>query len=144
MGEHLSICPYCRQHVVPQRNDLGGLVCPLCNNTGAAPVAWAAGQSMSPSYPAPMMVALVPNAPGAVAALVNGILSLVIPYVGFIFAFIALSYGSSALRAIAQPPYQYQGAGMAKAGRVCAIVALSLYGAFLVILLLVLLVFATL
>ena len=146
----------CRSAVVPWRDAQGGLHCPACNDTGvlagggwtptvpgapaapAVPVAPAAyGQGPGPGYapmpPMPPYAAAPPNADGAVGALVLGILALVIPYIGFIFAFIALSMAKKALATISVSRGMVGGAGMAKAGRILSIVSLCIYGVLAVV-----------
>lgn len=59
-------------------------------------------------------------------ALVLGILSLVIPYVGWILGIIALVQAKTAKRAIQQNP-SLQGQGMATAGKVMGIISLIIW-----------------
>jgi len=73
----------------------------------------------------------------AIAALVLGILSIVIPYVGLIIGIVALAIASMAFKEIKQTGDR--GYGMAIAGLVCGIVGTAIYG---FILLLVVLSFA--
>lgn len=74
------------------------------------------------------------NNGSAIAALVLGILSVVIPYVGFIIGIIAIVISSKALKQI--PPHAPGGArGMAIAGLVCGIVGSALYGLIVLLLL---------
>jgi hypothetical protein len=117
------ICPRCRSAVVPIQQASGELLCPACSNTGVVQnpqaVQWGTGQAAGYARPAE-------NAPGAVAALVLGIVSLV-PYIGIVTGGIAIYLGNSALRAIRANPGRYEGAGMAQAGRILGIVALCLY-----------------
>lgn len=128
-------CPHCRNDVVPWRNPDGSAVCPACRNTGnvlppVQPPPWGAP-------PVAMPVQAPPNADGAVLSMVMGILSLTIPYVGFIFAIIGLTSAKKAEEAIAASGHRYAGAGMAKAGRIMSIISLCLYGALIVFFLIV-------
>ncbi len=70
------------------------------------------------------------NAPGAVAALVWGILSLLI--CGFILGFVAIVQASKASRAIASDP-RLGGQGMATAGKVLGIIGICLHAIILLI-----------
>lgn len=130
---NLQVCPHCGSHVVPTVQAGGQPICPACGNTGIVrPAQWAPAPAapLAPAYAQP-----APNADGAVLALVMGILALAIPYIGFIFAFIGLGAGKRALQAIAASAGRLGGAGMAKAGRIMAIVSLCLYGAILLVVL---------
>ncbi len=68
------------------------------------------------------------NAPGAVGALVLGIIGMI--FLGFIFGPIALSQASKAKREIAMNP-MYTGGGMATAGQVLGIIGTVLWGLIL-------------
>ena len=132
---NLQVCPHCGSHVVPTVQAGGQPICPACGNTG---IVRAAGWAPAPTAPAPAWAPApvqAPNADGAVLSLVMGILSLAIPYLGFIFAFVGLSAGKRALHAIAASAGQLQGAGMAKAGRILAVISLCLYGVLLLVVL---------
>lgn len=59
----------------------------------------------------------------AIAALILGILSIVIPYVGIILGIIGIVMATKALREPGEP-----GRGLAVAGRVCSIVGVCLHG----------------
>lgn len=138
----LAICPRCKSQVTPLRGPDGKALCPACNNTGivgpAGPQpAWTAAPQpdWAPATAPPAAYPTAQTADGAVLSLVMGILALVIPYIGFIFAFIGLSAGKKALQAIAASGGRLQGDGMAKAGRIMATVSLVLYGVVLLIVL---------
>lgn len=118
-------CPYCRSIVEPRILANGQKLCPICNNSG---------HTAAPGQPMPM--AGPRTADGAVASMVLGILSLVIPYVGWIMGIIAIVLGKQADRRIAQDP-SLQGEGMAKAGRVMGLVSVIIYAAILAIIILV-------
>jgi hypothetical protein len=120
------ICPRCRSRVVPLAQASGELLCPACNNTGVVAVPPSQWGAANPGQGLPE------NAPGAVAALVLGIVSF-LPYVGIVTSWIAISMGKSALRAIRESPGRYGGAGLAQAGRILGIVALCLYLAVLLV-----------
>lgn len=123
-------CPHCGSLVEPARNEQGQMFCPLCMNTGrpaaqapqAAP--WGAPASAGwQSVPGPepwqsMGAQTRANAPGAVAALVMGILAFFTWLFGIIFAVLALVFGYQAKRRIAESGGRLGGGGMAKAGRI--------------------------
>lgn len=71
----------------------------------------------------------------AIAALVLGILSIVILWVGFILAIISLVFASISIKEITVSGEE--GRGLAIAGRVISIITLSLYGLFLLIIMLI-------
>lgn len=73
--------------------------------------------------------ALKPNAPGATASLVCGIIGLFV--VGLILGIIAIVQGNKAKRLIAQNPDMYGGSGFASAGVVLGIIDLVLFVIFL-------------
>ena len=62
----------------------------------------------------------------AVTSLVLGILALITYYGAFLFGILAIIFGATALKKIKTNPEKYYGKGMAKAGLICGIVALSL------------------
>ncbi len=68
----------------------------------------------------------LPMAPGAVASLVMGILSLCTSYIfaGIVFAIIGMVLGGKAKKAIAANPSGYKAAGVAKTGHILSIVGL--------------------
>ncbi|GIO25611.1 DUF4190 domain-containing protein [Ornithinibacillus bavariensis] len=76
----------------------------------------------------------------AVAALVLGILSLVIPYIGFIFGIIGLVLANISVKEITLSGQS--GRGLAIAGRVTSIICLSLYGVFLLLVLIFVVIFS--
>lgn len=132
----LATCPRCKSEVTPRRGPDGKALCPACNNTGVLVHGWAPAEPAWSQPPMPLASAQpAPTADGAVLSLVMGILALVIPYIGFIFAFIGLSAGKKALQAVAASGGRLQGDGMAKAGRIMAIVSLVLYGVLFLIVL---------
>lgn len=94
-------CPHCRAAL-----PWGTPVCSFCRMV----------TSPDGVYHGPMM-----NAPGAVASLVCGIISLL--FCGLIFGIIAISQASKAKRMIAENP-TYGGGGMATAGQVLGVIGL--------------------
>ncbi|MFO1533302.1 MAG: DUF4190 domain-containing protein [Thermoplasmatota archaeon] len=115
----MAVCPYCRSNVTPQRDAAGRLVCPACFNTGQLqfsapdPNAW----TQVPAAP-PAMVpgqAAGANAPGAVAALVLGLIGL-IPFWGLVCAILGIVFGFQAKRRIRESGGRLEGDGMALAG----------------------------
>jgi NADH:ubiquinone oxidoreductase subunit 6 (subunit J) len=85
-----------------------------------------------PSYGYPPPPHTPPRTNGkSIAAMVLGILSIVIPYVGFVIGIIAIVLSSLSLKEIKRTGEQ--GRGMAIAGLVCGIVGTALYAVILVI-----------
>ncbi len=74
----------------------------------------------------------------SIAALVLGILAIVVPYLGFLIGIVAIVFASLSLKEIKRK--QEQGRGMAIAGLVCGIVGTALYA---IIILFVLIAFVT-
>ncbi|MFS0671832.1 DUF4190 domain-containing protein [Ornithinibacillus sp. 179-J 7C1 HS] len=70
----------------------------------------------------------------AVAALVLGILSIVIPYVGLILGIIGIILSNSSLKEIVVT--NEGGRGLAIAGRVTSIIGVAIYGILLVLIIL--------
>lgn len=103
----LAICPYCRATVQPHIDSEGTRICPQCNNQGTA----GAG---------------LPNAPGAVASLVFGILAVVTGLLGLIAGPIAVVLAGQARDALRNHPGQYGGDGLASAGRILGFVGIGL------------------
>lgn len=68
----------------------------------------------------------------AIAALVLGILAIIIPYIGFILGIIAIILGALSLKEIAKA--SEQGRGLAIAGLVCGIIGTALYALLILIL----------
>ncbi|WP_339060820.1 DUF4190 domain-containing protein [Tepidibacillus marianensis] len=68
----------------------------------------------------------------AIAALVLGIVSLMIPYVGLIVGIVGIVYAKKAIAEIAQT--QDNGKGMAVAGLVTSIISVALYAILIIIL----------
>ncbi|MEQ2527879.1 DUF4190 domain-containing protein [Bacillaceae bacterium CLA-AA-H227] len=71
----------------------------------------------------------------SIASLVLGILSVIIPYIGFILGIIGIVISRKAFREIAQN--NYDGKGMAIAGLTTSIVGCALYGLIIIILLII-------
>jgi len=80
------------------------------------PDASAAG--MQPAYSRPL-----PNAPGAEASLVCGIIGVVFSCAGLILGIIAIRRSNKARRTIREHPHTYGGDGVATAGLVLGIIA---------------------
>ncbi|WP_160042051.1 MULTISPECIES: DUF4190 domain-containing protein [Paenibacillus] len=76
----------------------------------------------------------------AIAALVLGILSLMIPYVGLILGIIAIVLACLSFKEIKQR--QEGGRGLAIGGLVCGIIGTALYGIIIVILVIALMAFS--
>ncbi len=70
---------------------------------------------------------------GSVDSLIFGILSLVLPCIGVIFAIMVLPVASKAIAKSREERGVYSGVGMAVAGRVLAIISLILHGAVLLL-----------
>lgn len=75
----------------------------------------------------------------SIAALVLGILAIVLPYIGFVIGILAIIFASISMKEIKRT--QEQGRGMAIAGLVCGIVGTVLYAIILLIVVLALFVF---
>jgi hypothetical protein len=121
-------CPFCKANVEPVRDAVGRLVCPRCNNTGQ-PVAvppppappgrpedagWIPVDGPAPPYRGPTS-----PAQGATAAMILGIVGLVlfwVPVLGLVLAIVALVVGYQARRRIRQAAGRLDGEGMATAG----------------------------
>ncbi|WP_239618107.1 DUF4190 domain-containing protein [Cohnella mopanensis] len=67
----------------------------------------------------------------SIAALVLGILSIVLPYVGFLIGIVAIIFASISFKEIKRN--QEQGRGMAIAGLVCGIVGTAIYAIIILI-----------
>jgi hypothetical protein len=78
--------------------------------------------SQQPQY-APQQYGPPPNAPGAVAALVCGIIGVAFGCVGIVLGPIAISQASKARQYLEAAPGQYGGDGLATAGRIMGIIA---------------------
>ncbi|WP_068786979.1 DUF4190 domain-containing protein [Paenibacillus phocaensis] len=90
-------------------------------------------------YPPP---AAPPKTNGkSIASLVLGILSIVIPYVGFILGIVAIVFSSLSFKEIKRTGEQGKGLGVA--GLVCGIIGTALYGIIIVLAIIALLMFAT-
>lgn len=76
----------------------------------------------------------------SIAALVLGILSLLIPYVGFLLGIMAIIFSSLSLKELKRR-YE-QGKGLAIAGLVCGIIGTIIYGLLLFIILFVFIIYA--
>ncbi|CQR46411.1 hypothetical protein BN1058_00671 [Paraliobacillus sp. PM-2] len=73
-----------------------------------------------------------PQASGkAIASLVLGILSIIIPWIGFVLGIIAIVLANKAFKEIAH--YQLGGRGMAVAGLTTGIVGTAIYGLMLLL-----------
>lgn len=66
----------------------------------------------------------------SIAALVLGILSIMLPYIGFIIGIIAIVFSAISLKEIKN---QEQGRGMAIAGLVCGIVGTAIYAIIILV-----------
>lgn len=71
----------------------------------------------------------------SIAAMVLGILAIVIPYLGFIIGIIAIVFASISLKEIKRK--QEQGKGMAIAGLVCGIVGTAIYALIILVIIIV-------
>ena len=73
------------------------------------------------------------NAPYSVASMVCGIVSLVIPYFALPLAIVGLCLGVSGTRKVKGQENRYKGLKMLKAGKICSIVSLGLWGLLLLL-----------
>ncbi|MBP1971108.1 hypothetical protein J2Z83_003247 [Virgibacillus natechei] len=69
----------------------------------------------------------------SIAALVLGITSIIIPYIGFILGIIAIVFAAKSLKEIKE--FNHDGRGLAIAGLVCGIVGTAIYAIILFFLL---------
>ncbi|WP_020619961.1 DUF4190 domain-containing protein [Paenibacillus daejeonensis] len=76
----------------------------------------------------------------AIVALVLGILSIVIPYIGLLFGIVAIVFASMSFKEIRLR--QEQGRGMAVAGMVCGIIGTAIYGIILLIVVIAIIAFS--
>lgn len=83
-------------------------------------------------YPPP---APPPTNGKSIAALVLGILGIIVPYLGFILGIIAIIFGRISLNEIKQRGEQ--GKGLALAGFICGIIGTVLYGIIITFLIIV-------
>ena len=89
-----------------------------------------APQQPVPQAPVPAPIpGQLPNAPGAVASLVCGIIGVALVCAGLVLGIVAIMQSKKAKRLIAANPGQYGGAGMATAGFILGIIA-TIWGAF--------------
>ncbi|MCK8485831.1 DUF4190 domain-containing protein [Paenibacillus sp. MBLB2552] len=77
----------------------------------------------------------------SIVSLVLGILSIVIPYVGFILGIVAIVFSSLSFKEIKRTGEQ--GKGLSVAGLVCGIVGTVLYGIIIVFAIIAVLMYAT-
>ncbi|WP_334073665.1 MULTISPECIES: DUF4190 domain-containing protein [Paenibacillus] len=77
----------------------------------------------------------------SIASLVMGILSIVIPYIGFLLGIVAIVFASLSFKELKKTGEQ--GKGLSIAGLVCGIVGTALYGIILLILVFALIAFAS-
>lgn len=90
------------------------------------------GVTAPPPLPTTPGVAELPKAPGAVASMVLGIVSVCFGAFGLILGIIALKYSKQARHEIARHPGKYGGDDMATAGKVMGIIGIIL-GSFFVV-----------
>ncbi|MGZ7441937.1 DUF4190 domain-containing protein [Paenibacillus sp. TH7-28] len=76
----------------------------------------------------------------SIASLVLGILSIVIPYIGFILGIVAIVFSTLAFKELKKT--NEQGKGLTVAGLVCGIIGTALYGIILLFLVIVFIAFA--
>jgi hypothetical protein len=76
----------------------------------------------------------------SIASLVLGILSIVIPYVGFILGIVAIVFASLSFKEIKRKGEQ--GKGLSIAGLVCGIIGTAVYGVIIVLAIIAIVIFA--
>lgn len=74
-----------------------------------------------------------PMAPHAVSAMVLGILSLVAYYGALVLGIVGLCLAANGLKRTKNARDRYRGIGMLKAGLICSIISVSVYGLLLII-----------
>jgi hypothetical protein len=67
----------------------------------------------------------------SIAAMVLGILAIVLPYIGFLIGIVAIIFASISLKEVKRN--QEQGRGMAIAGLVCGIVGTAIYALIILV-----------
>ncbi|WP_410771801.1 DUF4190 domain-containing protein [Fontibacillus sp. BL9] len=77
----------------------------------------------------------------SIASLVLGILSIVIPYVGFLMGIVAIVFASLSFKELKRTGEQ--GRGLSIAGLVCGIIGTAIYGIILLLLILAVFIFAS-
>jgi hypothetical protein len=118
-------------------------VCPACgfgSGSGSAPSPAVSGPTSPPVQPmmsapagfaAPPPMGMSPaqqrTSGKAIAALVLGIVSMCVPYVGLVTGIIAIIFGVLGMKEVDRDPQNVKGKGMAIAGLVLGAVALLLY-----------------
>lgn len=110
-------CPHCRATVQPLTGADGNPLCPVCRNTGR-PAQPAPPAAASPAWPLvqPAAGAAKAMAPGAVAALVCGILSFLLPFVGLVLGIVAIVLGAKARGKVRASQGTLSGEAMALVG----------------------------
>jgi hypothetical protein len=101
------------------------------------------GVTAPPPLPATPGSVEQPKAPGAVASMVLGIISVCFGALGLVLGIIALKYSKEAQRAIARHPGKYSGDDMATAGKVMGIIGIIIGCFFVVYIIFVFTMFAT-
>lgn len=76
----------------------------------------------------------------SIASLVIGILSIVIPYIGFILGIVAIVFASLSFKELKKTGEQ--GRGLSIAGLVCGIIGTALYGIIILLVVLAMIMFA--
>ncbi len=77
----------------------------------------------------------------SIASLVLGVLSIVVPYIGFLLGIVAIVFSSLSFKELKRTGEQ--GKGLSIAGLVCGIVGTAIYGIILLILILAIFIFAS-
>jgi hypothetical protein len=118
-------CPSCGQYAGPEAN-----AAPPGHNPYAAPTAASAPPTAyGYAYPPP---AMLPTSGKAIAAMVIGICSIVLYFLGFILGPLAIGLWASARNDFKQIPPSYKGQGLATAGLVTGIIG-TLIGLLMVL-----------
>ncbi|REK74952.1 DUF4190 domain-containing protein [Paenibacillus paeoniae] len=79
----------------------------------------------------------------SIAALILGICSIIVPYIGFLSGIVGIILSTLSLKEIKNSGNQEQGRGLAIAGMVCSIIGTILWGIVLLIILLAIAFFAS-
>ncbi|MEK6985139.1 MAG: hypothetical protein AABX89_01990 [Candidatus Thermoplasmatota archaeon] len=128
-------CPHCSSVVVPTLTATGTRTCPVCDNTGVILAVAQRDPSWRPAHEPPLSHRAKELAPGSTAALVLGVLALLLPFVGAILGILAQPHAKKARRFIVRNPLRYGGQGTAATGRILGILGIVLWSIVLLVVL---------
>lgn len=120
-------CPHCASVVVPTLLATGARVCPVCNNTGVILAVAPHDPSWKHANEPPQPRRAKEAAPGSTAALVLGMLALILPVVGILLGILAQPHAKKARRFIVRNPLRYGRGGAAMTGRILGFIGIGLW-----------------